>query len=63
MVKKRKAKKAKTKRKGTAKKNKKKWSTPEVRKWSVPEVDPFDEALERSAILPATAACTARRCL
>ena len=59
MVKKRKAKKAKTKRKGTAKKNKKKWSTPEVEKWSAPKVDALDEALEREgkAPLPNTFRC------
>jgi hypothetical protein len=59
MAKKRKAKKSKPKR--TAKKSKpKKRSTREV---DVLTPTVSDEALERSAILPATAACTERLCL
>jgi hypothetical protein len=59
MAKKRKAK--KTKRKRAAKKSK-------TRKRSTRNVDVLtpavsDEALERSATLPATAGCTARLCL
>jgi hypothetical protein len=61
MAKKRKAKKSKIKRKRTAKKSKpKKRSTRNVDVLA-PAVS--DEALDRSAILPATAACTARLCL
>ena len=67
MAKKRKAKKAKTKRNRTAVKSKAKKSKP--KKQSTGNVDVLtpviisDEALERSAILPATAGCTARFCL
>jgi hypothetical protein len=61
MAKKRKAKKSKIRRKRTAKKSKpKKRST---RKVDVLTPTVSDEALERSAILPATAGCTARLCL
>ena len=53
--------KAKIKRKRAAKKSKaKKRST---RKVDVLTPTVSDEALERSAILPTTAACTARHCL
>jgi hypothetical protein len=61
MAKKRKAKKSKIKRKQKAKKSKpKKRSTSNV---DVLTPTVSDEALERSAILPATAACTERHCL
>jgi len=61
MAKKRKTKKTKIKRKQKAKKSKpKKRST---RKVDVLTPTVSDEALERSAILPATAGCTARLCL
>jgi len=61
MAKKRKAKKTKIKRKRTAKKSK-------TKKRSTGNVDVLtpvvsDEALERGAIVPNTAACTARLCL
>jgi hypothetical protein len=61
MAKKRKAKKSKIKRKQKAKKSKpKKRST---RKVDVLTPTVSDEALERSATLPTTAACTERHCL
>jgi hypothetical protein len=61
MAKKRKAKKSKIKSKRTAKKSKpKKRSTGNVDVLT-PVIS--DEALERSAPLPATAACTERHCL
>jgi hypothetical protein len=66
MAKRRKAKKSKVKRKRAAKKGKRQKSKPKKR--STGNVDVLtptvtDEALERSAILPATAACTERHCL
>jgi hypothetical protein len=66
MAKKRKAKKAPIKRKRIAKKSKPQKSKPKKR--STGNVDVLtpvisDEALEHSAILPATAECTARLCL
>jgi hypothetical protein len=61
LAKKRKAKKNKIERKRKAKKSKpKKRSSPKV-DLLTPTVS--DEALERSAILPNTAACTERHCL
>ena len=53
--------KAKIKRKRTAKKSKAKKRS--SRKVDVLTPTVSDEALERSAILPATAACTERHCL
>jgi hypothetical protein len=66
MAKKRKAKKSKIKRKRTAKKSKPQKSKPKKR--STGNVDVLtpvisDDALERSATLPTTAACTERLCL
>jgi hypothetical protein len=66
MAKKRKTKKSKIKRKRTAKKSKPKKNQPKKRSTGNADVlTPVisDEALERSAILPATAACTERHCL